>query len=187
MERRSLLEICLLLGLSISAFEVAESAIASEPLPDASVVAYKGSKAPKQPAQPKPSPVTLTGVIETVKANGLTIKAGKTGASKNQQEWLVFAQSDSTTFTIRGTATPDYLRKGQTVEFNGQLDADEKNADKATDAKSADKATDATDADKAKEAKAANKVTEEKVSEKVKELKIFSRKVAAVSKGGAKD
>ncbi|MGO9115094.1 MAG: hypothetical protein ACLP9L_38270, partial [Thermoguttaceae bacterium] len=176
-----------LLGLAVCAFEFAKHVIAGEPLPDASMVAYKASKQPKQPAQPKPSAVTLTGVIEAVKSDGLKIKAGKTSISKNQQEWLVFAQSDSTAFTIRGTATPDYMRKGQTVEFSGQFVTNEKDVNKVNEGKVADTVKEETVADTGKEGKVADKVKEEKIADKVKELTIFSRKVAAVNKGGAKD
>jgi hypothetical protein len=192
----------------LSASGVVQRAIAGEPLPDASVLA---AKQPKQAPQPKPkiSDVTLTGVIESAEPSSscLKIKAGKASAPKNQEEWLVFARSDSTTTcTIHATATPDYLRKGQTVEFSGQIVADRndaakvadpKDANTATGAKDADKVNDAKDADardgdtvadkKAADKKVAGKVKEEKVAGKVKELTIFSRTVGAVSKGPVKD
>jgi hypothetical protein len=159
MKRCSTIGSCLLLGLSLFAFEFTERVLAGEPLPDASVVAYRGTRPPKQPAQPKVSEVTLNGVINEVQANGLTIKAGKTSRSRDQKQWLVMAQSATTEFTIRGMATVDYLRRGQNVEFSGQIE------------------------------KVADKANEEKTADKVKELTIFSRKSEALAakKGGAKD
>ena len=217
MKRQSLVGTCLLLGLSLSAFGVALRAIAGESLPDASVLA---AKPPKQPPQPKPkkSDVTLTGVIESAEPSSscLKIKAAKASAPKNQEEWLVFARSDSTTTcTIHATATPDYLRKGQTVEFSGEVMVDQNDAAKAAGPKDAGNATDirdsntatvAKDADKVNDAKnadaddgdkvadkkvadkkVAGTVKEEKVVGKVKELTIFSRTVGAVSKAVVKD
>jgi hypothetical protein len=120
---------CFLLGLSACAFEVAQRVIAGQPLPDASLVAYAGSRKPKPPAQPKISDVTLTGIISDVQPNGLPIDASKTGKSKNQTQWFVILQAD-TEGTIFGTATFDYLRKGQTIEFSGRIVSNEKVEDK---------------------------------------------------------
>ena len=108
------------------------------------------------------SGVTLFGVINDVQPTGLTIKAGRKSNAKNQTQWFVFAHSDTTEFTIQGTATPDYLRKGQIVEFSGQIVGNEKGADKAK---------------------------EEKLADKLDELTIVARKGGAAghNKGGAKD
>ncbi len=166
MERRSFIHVCLLLGLSVNALQCARGAVASEPLPDASVLAARTVKPPKQPQQPKPKitgDLVLTGVIEAVQSDGLKIKAGKTATAKNQEDWMVFARSSSTSFTIHGTATPDYLRKGQTVEFSGQIIGNpsgvssvagqQSDAVKATDSKDADSAADSKDADSAADVK----------------------------------
>ena len=121
MEHRSLVGICFLVGLFSSAFDITEHAIADEQLADASVVAYWGRRPYKAPARPKISAVTLTGVITGVRSTGLTIKASKTSKSRNQKQWSVFAQSATTAFAIHGVATLDYMRKGQIVEFSGQI------------------------------------------------------------------
>jgi hypothetical protein len=149
------------LGLSFSAFGVAQRVIAGEPLPDASVVAYRG-RPPAPPPQPKVSEVTLTGVVKAVQSNGLKIKASKTSKSKDQKDWFVLSMADTTEFTIRGTATADYLHSGQIVIFSGQIVKDEKAAEKAK---------------------------EEKLAAKVDESTIISRKggVSHLKKGDAKD
>ncbi len=141
MKHHSAIGMYFLIAVSVVTLNVAaERVAASEPLPDASVLAYRSTpRQPKPPTPPKISEVTLTGVVNDVAPKGLTIKAGKTSASKDQTQWLVFAQSDSTEFTIRGTATLDYLRKGQTIEFGAQIAADEKVAKKADEEKVADK------------------------------------------------
>ncbi len=141
MKHHSAIGMYFLIAVSVVTLNVAaERVAASEPLPDASVLAYRSTpRQPKPPTPPKISEVTLTGVVNDVAPKGLTIKAGKTSASKDQKQWLVFAQSDSTEFTIRGTATLDYLRKGQTIEFGAQIAADEKVAKKADEEKVADK------------------------------------------------
>ena len=172
MKRRSLIGMCMVLGLSISAFEVAERVIAAEPLPDPSVVAYwvktprpnqnqnQNQNQKKKPEQPKVSDVTLTGTIDAVQPTGLKIKASKTTKGKDQKEWLVFARSDSSEFTIHATATVDYLRAGQSVEFRAQTVKDETNADKSS----------------------------ERVTDEVNQLTVFSRKSRlSHKKGGAKD
>ena len=156
MKRRSRIGTRLLLGLSLSALAIAERVVAGEPLPDASVLAAR-PRTPKPPAQPKEHNLVLYGVVGAVEAKGLTITAGKTSTSTEEKEWLILAQADSTELTIRGTATPDYLRKGQTVEFSGQIVSDEKAADEGK---------------------------EERLADKVKELKIVSRKS---KKGGARE
>ncbi len=142
MKRRSMIGMCLLLGLSLSTFELAQRAIAAEPLPDASVVAYRGSRQPKQP-QPTVSDVTLTGVIDGLQPNGLTIKASKDNKSKDRKEWFVTSGTASE-FTIRGTAAAEYVRKGQLVEFSSQIVEGEKTADKPKEDKVADKVSDFT-------------------------------------------
>lgn len=94
---------------------------AAEPLPDASQVAYRGGSKP--PAQPKVGDVTLTGTIQSMQTSGLTIKAGKTvkgKTAKSQKQWTVVG-NENTEVTIEGTATLDYLHKGQLVEFTGQV------------------------------------------------------------------
>lgn len=156
MKWRNRFGMCLLLGLSIFAFGLAESVIAGEPLPDASLLAANRPPQPKPPPQPKVSDVNLTGVIDAVQFNGLTIKAGN---GKGQKQWLVLAKSDATAFTVRGTATLDYLHDGQTIEFNGKSE------------------------------KVGGKANEEKVGGKVDELTIVSRKgaVPRPKKGDAKD
>ncbi len=162
MKRHSRIGICLVLGFSLSAFEFAECAVAGEPLPDASLVAYKGgNRQQKPPQQPTISDVTLTGVIDGLQSNGLTIKASKDNKTKDQKPWFVTSASD-TEFTIRGTATVDYLRKGQLVEFSGQIVDSEK---------------------------VAGKPQEEKVADAVSDLTVLSRKrgSALAKKGGTKD
>ncbi len=163
MKRRYAIGMCFLLGLSVLAIKTAVRVVAGEPLPDASVLArgYSRPRNQKPPEQPTTSEVTLTGVIDNVRSNGLMIKASKSSKGKDQKEWLVFAQSDSSEFTIRGTAMPEYLRKGQNIELSGQIVSGEKG-------------------DKAKE---------DKVADKVKELTVFSRKgaLAAPKKVGEKD
>jgi hypothetical protein len=178
MERRTWIGLCLFLGLYVHPYPIAERVVAGEPLPDDTFVAYKESKPAKQPPQPKPSPIYLSGAIQSVQADGLKIKGGKTSDAKNQQEWLVYAQSESTSFTIRGTATPDYLRKGQTVEFSGQLATNEQ-----ADSKGDKNVAEERGAVKAIEPK----VTEEKIVDKVAALTVFSRKVGAVKKSSTTD
>ena len=112
----------------------------------------------------------MTGVIDSVSANGLTIKASKTSKSKDQKQWLVGA-SETTDFTIRGTATPDYLRNGQMVEFSGQVVTTEKSADKAKEDKPGDKAKEDKPGDKAKEDKPGDEAKEDKPGDEAKEDK----------------
>jgi len=132
MQRRSAIGMCLFLGLVFSAFEAAQRAIGSEPLPDVSMMAYRSH--PKSSPQPKVSDVTLTGVIAAVQFNGLTITASKTNKARNQKQWfVVLSPSGSTEVTIHGMATPDYLRHGQIVEFTGQLIKNEIVADKVNE------------------------------------------------------
>lgn len=161
MQRQYSTGMCFLLGLAFWTFGAGELSIAGEPLPDASVLAYRGRRSHKPPAQPKISEVTLTGTITDVQSGGLTIKASKTSTSKNQKQWRVSAQSDTTSFTIHGTATPDYLRKGHVIEFSAQIVSSDKTADKPK---------------------------EEKTADRVKELTIIARKGRAASKkGGTKE
>lgn len=125
MNKRSAIRIGFLLGLfAVWGFEAIGYAAAGEPLPDASWLAVRGRGRPQKQQQPKvSSDMTLTGVIDNVLPTGLVVKEDKSKrgkGQKDQKEWLVVAQSGSTEFTIRGTATLDYLRKGQTVEFVGR-------------------------------------------------------------------
>jgi hypothetical protein len=158
MKRRSLLGNLLVWGLLLVGFDAVAPAWADEPLPDASVLATRGHR--HKPQQPKISDVTLTGTITGVQSSGLLIKASKSSRSKNQKQWLVLAQSDSTQFTIHGTAMPEYLRAGQLVEFNARIVA----------AESAD-----------------GKPKEEKTAEPLEELTIIARKAGAASNKGGKD
>lgn len=175
MKRCNVPGICFLFGLTVSALVTAGHAVAGEPLPDASVLAYRGGpKPPKPQPQPKISEVTLTGRITEVQPTGMWIKAGTSAKSKDQKQWYVQAQSGAE-FTIHGTAEPEYLKTGQTIEFSGQVIPDEKTdtkseektADKAKEEKAADKA-DEKPVDKADE-KAADKAKEEKSSDKADE------------------
>jgi len=194
MKSCSSFKICFLLGLSLSAIEFPQRAIAADPLPDASVVAYASyKKQAKPPPPPKVSDVTLTGRINAVQANGLMITAGTTSKARNQAKWLVVSAAD-TEVNIHATATLDYLRAGQTIEFSGQIIKGDKAADKPTEEKSADASKDekATDkpkddkvakqakddkaGDKPKDEKVADKTKEEKVADTVEELTIFSHK-----------
>ena len=117
----------------------------------------------KQPQQKPPTvgDVTLTGVIDALQPNGLKIKASKDNKSKDRKDWFVTSKAD-TEFTIRGTAAVDYVRKGQLVEFSGQIVEGEKVADKPK---------------------------EDKIAGTVDDLTIVSRKrgSATVKKGSAKD
>ena len=155
MKRQSLIGTCLLLGLSVSTCEVGERVIAGEPLPDVSMLAYwagfgggggggrgaggesgggnrqRPNQNPQMQQQPKISEVTLTGIVNDVQSSGLTINATCTSAtskSKEQKIWLVTGKPGAD-FTIRGTATLSYLRKGQTIEFKGQIISEESVAD----------------------------------------------------------
>lgn len=159
MKRRISVGMCLLFGLSVCAFELAERVAASEPLPDASVLA-QGRRPFFGPMPPRISEVTLSGVIEAVQPNALTIIAGRTGRPWGQKQWLVLSWAGTTELTIHGTATLDYLRKGQTIEFKGQI---------------------------AKGDKVARKAKEEKVADKVKELTIIARKGELAAKGHVVD
>ena len=162
MKRRISIGVCLLFGLSVLAFEVGGRGIAEEALPDASVVAYWAHRPPNPPVPPRISEVTLTGIIYDLQPAGLTITAGKTSRSKNQKQWIVLAPSDTTALTIHGTATLDFMRTGQIVEFSSQIVSDEKGV---------------------------NKAKAEKVADKIDELTIVFRKggAAARNKGGTKD
>ena len=111
MKRSSMIGMCLLAGVSVAILDVAGHAVASEPLPDASVVAYRGSRAPKQPQQKPPTvgDVTLTGVIDALQPNGLKIKASKDNKSKDRKDWFVTSKAD-TEFTIRPAPPQSGLR-----------------------------------------------------------------------------
>ena len=128
MKRRIVLGTSLLLGLALSSLDAAQSGITGEPLPDASLVAY--SNRPKMPPKLKISDVTLTGVIVDAQPSGLTIKGGKSSRARDQKQWLVLSQAGSTSVTIHGMATLDYLRHGQIIEFSGQIVDNTKVADK---------------------------------------------------------
>ena len=98
---------------------------AADNWPDSSLLAasrHNGNRGQgRRPASPKISDVDLTGTIETVQPGGLMIKAGTSSKAKDQKEWLVVPQAGGTEVVILGTATLDYLHKGQLVEFNGQI------------------------------------------------------------------
>jgi len=130
MQRCCTIGMCLILVIAFSTFGAVDCGIAGEPLPNASMVAYRSH--PPPPA--KLSEVTLTGTILAAAPNGLTIKASKTNRARNQKQWfVVLSQSGSAEVTIHGTATPDYLRHGQIVEFNGQIVEKEKVAEKVNE------------------------------------------------------
>jgi hypothetical protein len=128
MKRLSALRILFALGLAVFIVQFAGFAVAGEQLPDASELAYASPRRPKPPPTPTMSDVTLTGTITTTATNGMTLNASKSG-SKQKTKWFVAAQTDAD-ITIHGTATLEYLRKGQTVEFTAQLVNNEKLADK---------------------------------------------------------
>ena len=142
MKRRYWFGTCLLVEISASMLGFAEHALGGEPLPDASVVAYWARRPPNRAAQSKTSEVTLIGIINRVQPDGLTVTPSKKG--KNQKQWLVVAESDSTDFTVRGVATLDYIREGQTVEFSGKIVKNETGAAKAKEEKLADKVAELT-------------------------------------------
>jgi hypothetical protein len=151
--------VCSLWVLLFSALDISDRVTASERMPDASLIAYRARRPNLNAANPplKYFDVALTGVIDAFRANGLMIKAGKTSRAKDQKEWLAIVQSGRTEITIHAVATLDYVRHGQTVEFNGRIVTHE--------------------TDKGKE---------EKVAERVKELTIVARKAgASVTKNAA--
>jgi hypothetical protein len=115
----------LILGLTLADCLLGTAVRADESLPDASVVAFANHKSGKRSSGPKQTPpkvseVTLTGVVDAVQANGLAIKAGKSTKGKDQKTWLVMP-GQNVEVTIDGTATVDYLKKGQIVQFEGQV------------------------------------------------------------------
>ena len=77
-------------------------------------------------------------------SNGLTIKAGKRAKAKQQKQWLVETPSEDTEFTIRGTATLDYIKKGQIVEFTGRILEKDKIDEKGKEDRLADKVNEVT-------------------------------------------
>jgi hypothetical protein len=130
MKRRLALKSFVLAGLAVTAVAFLGNARAGEPLPSDSVLAYaRNNRAPKPPAPPKISPVTLNGTIRAATPNGLKINASKTSKTTNQKPWFVASKTD-TEVTIHGTATLDYVRKGQTIEFTAQLVNNEKLSEK---------------------------------------------------------